>query len=190
MMAFAGAFTTKQQLMHPHCLCTVTKLGWRQFWHALQNLLLSSHPWPNMNNQCMIWRQKICYHPLITIVFLILRDLVLNFGFLFCILTLYTAGFTIITLKASSVYRFSMRYSLFVFFALFRTLNKHFWCFSVYRKSRKIVHCSISQDVVKTHMKRIKRFKTLDIMKGCYQGFVWQNCLFLYVLMSLYFDCY
>ena len=31
-------------------LCTMTKLGWRQFWHALQKWLLNSHPWPNMND--------------------------------------------------------------------------------------------------------------------------------------------
>ena len=89
---FAGAFTTKQQFMHPHCivcydktwtktvcavwwhlrelsqqstnscirtaLCTMTKLGRRQFWHALQKLLLSSHPWPNMNNQFTIWKKN------------------------------------------------------------------------------------------------------------------------------------
>ena len=50
-------------------LCTTTKLGWRQFWHALQKLLLSSHPWTNMNNQCTIWKKNkyAIYHPLITI---------------------------------------------------------------------------------------------------------------------------
>ena len=49
MMSLAGAFTTKQQCIHTD-LCTMTKLGWRQFWHnyALQIWLLSSHPWPNM----------------------------------------------------------------------------------------------------------------------------------------------
>ena len=40
-------------------LCTMTKLGWRQFWHALQKWLLSSHPWPNMNDQCTIYERKI-----------------------------------------------------------------------------------------------------------------------------------
>ena len=37
-------------------LCTITKLGQRQFWHALQKLLLSSHLLPNMNDQSTIWK--------------------------------------------------------------------------------------------------------------------------------------
>ena len=56
MMAFAGAFTTKQPFIHPHC--TNSKLGRRQFWHDLQKLLLSSHPRPNMNDQCTIWKKN------------------------------------------------------------------------------------------------------------------------------------
>ena len=40
-------------------LCTMTKLGWRQFWHALQKWLLSSHPWPNKNDQYIIWKKNI-----------------------------------------------------------------------------------------------------------------------------------
>ena len=39
-------------------LCTMTKLGWRQVWHAVQKLLLSSHPWPNINVQCTIWKKN------------------------------------------------------------------------------------------------------------------------------------
>ena len=50
MMAFAGAFhnkATKQNLD-----------GDRFDMHALQKLLVSSHSWPNMNDQCTIWRKK------------------------------------------------------------------------------------------------------------------------------------
>ena len=34
------------------------KLGRRQFWHALQNWLLSSHPWLSMNDQCTIMKER------------------------------------------------------------------------------------------------------------------------------------
>ena len=66
-----------------HC-----ELGRRQFWHALQKLLLSSHPWPNMNDQCTIWKKTNMLFStwLITIVwffFSILRDVGLNLGFLY-----------------------------------------------------------------------------------------------------------
>ena len=40
-------------------LCTMTKLGWRQFWHALQKWLMSSHPWPSSNDQCSIWKKNM-----------------------------------------------------------------------------------------------------------------------------------
>ena len=97
VMAFVGAFTTRQQLhasaLHCHVLhCTNSKLGHRQFWHALQKWLLSSHPWPNMNDQCTIWKKNLCYHPLITILwffFLVLRHLGLKLWFPFFKLTLY-----------------------------------------------------------------------------------------------------
>ena len=39
-------------------LCTMTTFGRRQFWHALQKWLLSSHPWPNMNGQTMHMKEK------------------------------------------------------------------------------------------------------------------------------------
>ena len=38
-------------------LCAMAKLGWRQFWHALQKWLLSSHPWPNISDQCTEWKK-------------------------------------------------------------------------------------------------------------------------------------
>ena len=56
---FAGPFTTKQQFVHPHCIVYSynSKLRRGQFWHALQKCLLSSHPWPNMNDQYTIWNR-------------------------------------------------------------------------------------------------------------------------------------
>ena len=56
MIALRGTFTRKHLCVRT-ALCIMTKLGWRQFWHALQKWLLSSHPWPNMNNQCTIFRK-------------------------------------------------------------------------------------------------------------------------------------
>ena len=38
MMAFAGAFTTKEQFMHPHCIVNLS-LGRRQFWPCFTWLL-------------------------------------------------------------------------------------------------------------------------------------------------------
>ena len=66
----------------------MTKLGWRQFWHALQKWLLSSHPWPNMNNQWTIWKKNkhaiIHWQQFYDLSFRFsFRDLVLNPGILF-----------------------------------------------------------------------------------------------------------
>ena len=46
LIALRGTFTTKQQWWVRTALCAMAKLGWRQFWHALQKWLLSSHPDP------------------------------------------------------------------------------------------------------------------------------------------------
>ena len=62
-------------------LCTMTKLVWRQFWHALQPSLTQYE-----RSMYHMKEKLICYHPLITIlwfVILILGDLALNLGFLF-----------------------------------------------------------------------------------------------------------
>ena len=40
-------------------LCSMTKLGRRQFWHALQKWLLNSHPWPNMNDKKYTWKMNM-----------------------------------------------------------------------------------------------------------------------------------
>ena len=65
--------------------CANSKLGRRQFWHALQKWLLSSHPWPNMKDQCTLWKKNRCYQPLITILwyYFLMRDLGQNLGFFF-----------------------------------------------------------------------------------------------------------
>ena len=70
---FCGSFHNKAN----------SKLGQRQFWHALQKLLLS-HPWPNMNDQCTIWK-KNKYAIIHSTIFgvSILRDLGLKLSFLF-----------------------------------------------------------------------------------------------------------
>ena len=65
----------------------------RQVWHAfnlIQKWLLSSHPWPNMNDNVPYERRRKSHHPLIRILwffFSILRDLGLNLGFdtLYCL---------------------------------------------------------------------------------------------------------
>ena len=68
--------------------CTAIIFFVKQFWHALHKWLLSSHPWPNMNNQCTIWKKnkyaimywnQFCY-----IYFSILRNFESNRGFLLC----------------------------------------------------------------------------------------------------------
>ena len=42
---------------HKYHHAAQTTPPWRkQFWHVLQNLLLYSHPWPNMNEQCTKWK--------------------------------------------------------------------------------------------------------------------------------------
>ena len=48
MMAFAGAFTTKQQ----------SKTWTKTVLTCFTKWLLRSHPWPNMNNQCTIWKKN------------------------------------------------------------------------------------------------------------------------------------
>ena len=47
---FAGAFTTNQQFMHPHCRVYYDKT-WRQFWHAFTKMSagqpsLTQYEWP------------------------------------------------------------------------------------------------------------------------------------------------
>ena len=66
-------------------LCTMTKLRWRQFWHALQKWLQSSHSWPNMNNQCTTWKKinMLSSTDNSWFFFSILIDIGLNLGFLF-----------------------------------------------------------------------------------------------------------
>ena len=59
LMAFAGAFTTKQQIMHPHCFGYYDKTWMKTVLTLIQKWLLCSHPWPNMNDQCTIWRKNI-----------------------------------------------------------------------------------------------------------------------------------
>ena len=59
-----GSFHKKATI---HASSLHCELGRRQFWHSLQKLLLSNHPWPNMNNHCTIWEKIRCYHPLTTI---------------------------------------------------------------------------------------------------------------------------
>ena len=64
------------------------QLGQNQFWHVLQNWLLCSHPWPNMNEHCTKLKKTnlLCYHALKSVccyLFLILRNLESNPGFLF-----------------------------------------------------------------------------------------------------------
>ena len=56
MMAFAGAFTTNQQFMHPHCTVYYDKgtqklkIWTKTILTCFTKWLLSSHPWPNMND--------------------------------------------------------------------------------------------------------------------------------------------
>ena len=38
--------------------CKQCQLRQNQFWQVLQNLLLCSHPWPNMKEQCTTWKTK------------------------------------------------------------------------------------------------------------------------------------
>ena len=81
---------------HKETIHASAKLGRRQFWHALQKRLLSSHPWPNMNDQCAIWKNNryaiIHWYQFHDFSFQFWRrDLGLNLGFLFlkshCIVT-------------------------------------------------------------------------------------------------------
>ena len=76
-------------------LCTtlqkLAKLGRRQCWYALQKWLLSSYPWPNMNDQCT---------NVPNVLSSILRDLGLNIGFLFNIFV-----------KTHTVYWYTIRLS-------------------------------------------------------------------------------
>ena len=58
LIALRGTFTTKQQLCVRTALCAMAKFGWRYFWHALQKWLLSSHPWPNISDQCTAWKKN------------------------------------------------------------------------------------------------------------------------------------
>ena len=86
LVALRGTFTTKQQWCIRTALCAMAKLGWRQFWHAWQKWLLSSHPWPNMGDQCTTWKKneyaimywnQFCY-----IFFSVLRHFESNRGYL------------------------------------------------------------------------------------------------------------
>ena len=53
-----GSFHNKATIHASTLQCVKkSKLGWRQFWQALQKLLLSSHPWPNMNDKCTLWKE-------------------------------------------------------------------------------------------------------------------------------------
>ena len=58
MMAFAGAFTTKQQWMHIHtAMCTMTKLGWRQF--SQNGMLCKNYCWAAIPDP--IWMTNVSY---------------------------------------------------------------------------------------------------------------------------------
>ena len=92
MMAFAGAFTTKQQFMHSHCIDYVYYDKALMISDSFE-MLYKDYCWVAILDP--IWttnvpheRKWICYHPLITIswfFFSNLRDLGLNLGFLFFI---------------------------------------------------------------------------------------------------------
>ena len=89
MMAYARALTIKQQFIIRTALCTMTKLGRTQFWHALQKWLLSSccHPWLNMDDHSTNYVREInMLSSTIQISwfsFSILRDLGMNIRFHF-----------------------------------------------------------------------------------------------------------
>ena len=96
MMAFAGAFTTKQHPCIRTVLCTITTLKLKTWtktvllykidcWAAIPYPIWTTNV-PYERKIDMLW----CYHPLITITlfsFSILRDLGLNLGFSYCIIT-------------------------------------------------------------------------------------------------------
>ena len=87
LIALRGTFTTKQQWCVRTALCAMAKLGWRQFWHALQKWLLSSHHWPNVCDQLSHPHERkwICYHVLKSVLlylFSILRNFESNRGYL------------------------------------------------------------------------------------------------------------
>ena len=87
MMAFAGAFTANQQLMHAHCFVYYDK-SWMKTVLTCLTKIIAEQPSLTQYERPSTWKNQA----LITIlwfVVLILRDLVLNFGFLFK-LTLYS----------------------------------------------------------------------------------------------------
>ena len=76
MMAFAGAFTTKQQLMHPHCFVYYDKTWMKTILTCFTKMIADQPSLTKFERPMYHMKEKqICYHPLITIswfVFLIL----------------------------------------------------------------------------------------------------------------------
>ena len=50
------------------------QLGQKQFLYVSQNLLLRSHPWPNMNEQCTKMNVELCYYALKSVLYIFLID--------------------------------------------------------------------------------------------------------------------
>ena len=67
--------------------CKQRQLTQKQFRHVLQNWLLCSHPWPNINEQCTKWKQNnyaiMHWNQFCQYLFSILRNFESNLGFLF-----------------------------------------------------------------------------------------------------------
>ena len=84
MMAFAGAFTTKQQFMHPHCIVYYDKTWTKTVLICFTKIIAEQPSLTQYERLIYYMKEKwICYHPLITTswcFFLILRNLGLNLG--------------------------------------------------------------------------------------------------------------
>ena len=87
MMTFVGAFTTKQQFMHLHCIVYYDKTWTKTVLTCFTKMIVEQPSLTQYERPMYYMKEKsVCYHPLITIswfFFPIWRDLGVNLSFLF-----------------------------------------------------------------------------------------------------------